>query len=78
MKDQMFIITKKVDLLILGNEIITDEIKLMERHFGLEIFLRASATRAVSSITSVGLVGNEDKLQEYVQRPNKKYAKKMM
>lgn len=78
MKDQLFIITKKIDLLVLGDEIITDEIKLMERHFGLEVFLRASATRAVSSITEVGLVGNEDKLQKYVQRPNKKYAKKMM
>lgn len=78
MKDQMFIITKKIDLLILGDEIITDEIKLMERHFGLEKFLRASAKRAVSSIITVGLVGNDNKLQEYVQRPNKKYAKKMM
>lgn len=78
MQDQMFIITKKVDLLILGDEIITDEIKLMERHFGLETFLRASATRAVVSITAVRLIENEDKLQEYVQRPNKKYAKKMM
>lgn len=78
MKTQMFIITRKIDLLILGDEIITDDIKLMERHFGLETFLRASATRAVSSIITVGLVGNNDKLQEYVQRPNKKYAKKMM
>lgn len=78
MNDQMFIITRKIDLLILGDEIITDDIKLMERHFGLETFIRASATRAVSSITTVGLVGNDDKLQEYVQRPNKKYAKKMM
>lgn len=78
MQDQMFIITKKVDLLILKDEIITDEIKLMERHFGLEVFLRASAARAVSSITAVELVGNKDKLQEYVERPNKKYAKKMM
>ena len=78
MKDQMFIITRKIDLLILGDEIITDNIKLLERHFGLETFLRASATRAVSSITTVGLIGNDDKLQEYVQRPNKKYAKKMM
>lgn len=78
MKDQMFIITKKVDLLILGGEIITDEIKLLEHHFGLGIFLRASATRAVKSITVVRLIENENKLREYVQRPNKKYAKKMM
>ena len=78
MKNQMFIITKKIDLLILGEEIITDEIKFMERHLGLEKFLRASATRAVSSITIVGLISNDGKLREYVQRPNKKYAKKMM
>lgn len=78
MKDQMFIITKKIDLLVLGDEIITDQIKLMERHFGLEEFIRISATHAAELITNVGLVGNENKLQEYVQRPNKKYAKKMM
>lgn len=86
--DQMFIITQKVDLLVLPSEteanelalgeIITDEIKLMERHFGLESFIRASARRAAAAITTVGLVMNVDKLQEYVQRPNKKYAKKMM
>ena len=84
----MFIITQKIDLLVLMSEhtinepilgeIITDEIKLMERHFGLESFVRASARRAAGAITTVGLVRNVDKLQEYVQRPNKKYAKKMM
>lgn len=78
MKDQMFMITQKVDLLILDDEIISDEIKLLERHFKLENFLRASADRAVSSITSVGIIENEDKLKEYVARNNKKYAKKMM
>lgn len=86
--DQMFIITQKIDLLVLMSEhttnepilgeIITDEIKLMERHFGLESFVRASARRAAGAITTVGLVKNVEKLQEYVQRPNKKYAKKMM
>jgi hypothetical protein len=78
MQDQMFIITKKIDLLVLQDEIVTDEIKFMERHFALETFVRASAKDAVASIITVGLVGNEDKLLEYVQRSNKKYAKKMM
>jgi hypothetical protein len=76
--DQMFIITQKIDLLILGDEIITNEIGLMERHFNFETFVRTSAIRAVMSIITVGLVGNEEKLKDYVQRPNKKYAKKMM
>lgn len=78
MKDQMFMITKSVDLLVVGDEIITDQISFMERHFGLETFVRTSAERAVSEITTVQLVENESKLLEYVQRRNKKYAKKMM
>ena len=78
MKEQMFMITQAVDVLILGDEIITDKIKLMERHFGLETFVRASAKRAAETITTVGLIGNNDKLMDYVQRPNKKYARKMM
>lgn len=86
--NQMFIITQKVNLLVLPSEtesnevalgeIITGDIKLMERHLGLESFVRASAKRAAAAITTVGLVKNVNKLQEYVQRPNKKYAKKMM
>ena len=76
MTDQLFMITQGVDLLVLGTSIITNNIKLMERHFGLEEFVRASASRAVSTIETVQLVNNVDKLQEYVQRPNKRYAKK--
>lgn len=78
MTDQLFMITQGVDLLVLGKSIITNNIKLMERHFGLEAFVRASAARAVSVIGTVQFVNNVNKLQEYVQRPNKRYAKKMM
>ena len=86
--NQMFIIAQKIDLIVLEKEtginesilgeIITDEIKLMERHFGLETFVRTSAIRAAGAITTVGLIENAAKLQEYVQRPNKRYARKMM
>ena len=78
MEDQMFIITPKVDILILGDEIITDEIKLMERHLGLETFLRTSAGRAADLIAESGLVKDTAKLKEYAERRNKRYAKKMM
>lgn len=78
MTDQLFMITQNVDLLVLGEEIITDNIKLMERHFGLEMFVRESAERALDMIASVRLVNNMDKLLDYIQRTNKKYAKKMM
>ncbi len=78
MRDQMFMITQTVDVLILGNEMITGNVKLLERHFGLEEFIRASAARAVHTIETVHLVNNMEKLQEYVRSPNKKYARNMM
>lgn len=78
LEDQMFIITRKVDLLILNNEIITGNVGLMERHFGLETFIRASAAKAATEIEQIGLIENNDRLQEFVQRPDKKYARKMM
>lgn len=78
MTDQMFVITRKVNLLIVSNKIVTNEIGFMERHFQLEKFIRASANEAALLVASVGIVNNEDKLKEYVSRPNKKYAKKMM
>ncbi len=78
MTDQLFMITQTIDLLVFGNDIITDNIKLMERHFGLEKFVRISAAHAVDSIATVRLVKNVEKLQEYIDRPNKRYARKMM
>ena len=78
MTDQMFMITQNVDLLVLDNEIITENISLLERHFGFEEFIRAAGERAVESIVAGQLVNNIQKLQEYVHRPNRKYSKKMM
>lgn len=75
---QMFMITKSVDLLVIGSRIITDKISFMERHFALEVFVRASARKAVDAIADVGLISNNDELSNYVDNPNKKYAKKMM
>ena len=74
----MFQITHAVDLLILNEKIITDNINFMNSHFGFETFIRASGEKAVDLIENVNLVNNVDKLHEYVQRPNKRYAKKMM
>ena len=86
MKDKLFSISQKVDLLIVNSEIetetitevVTDNIALMQTHFGFERFIRASAGRAISSIASLQLVANSDKMVDYINRGDKKYAKKMM
>lgn len=78
MADPLFVITRKVDLLITGNVIVTDNITLMQKHFKFETFIRNSAKAAAQSIADVGIVFDADKLIDYVKRPNKKYARRMM
>lgn len=63
MTDRMFQITHSVDLLVFDDEIITEDVGLMSRHFGLEVFIRASGRRAVKSIVATGVVSNVDMLE---------------
>lgn len=78
MDDKIFTITKKIDLLIVEGNILTRNLSLMQRHFGFEEYIRSQAEKVVGEITTIGIVGNVNKLTEYVRRPQKTYAKKMM
>ncbi|MEG0962277.1 MAG: DUF4868 domain-containing protein [Lachnospiraceae bacterium] len=78
MSDQLFTITRKVNLLVIGDKIVTKDISLMQRHFGFEDFVRASARKAVSDISNIHIVANDDKLTDYIERTSTKYSKKMM
>lgn len=78
MTDQMFMITKSIDLLVMDNEIITEEINFMESHFGFETFVRDRGMKIADRIEDLHLISNVEKVREYVQRRNKRYAKKMM
>lgn len=78
MRDPLFTITKKVDILIVDNMVVTENIKLMQKHFKLETFIVNSALKAAESIAAINLVANSDKLTEYVKRSNRKYARRMM
>lgn len=74
----MLPIAKKVNLLVIGNEIITKDISLMQRQFGFETFVRNSAAKVVGDINELGLITNVDKLIAYAERNQLTYAKKMM
>lgn len=78
MDQPMFPISKKADVLIIGDEIITSDITLMERSFGFQGFIISSAGKSVSNVQELGLVANADKLMEYIGRSKLSYAKKMM
>lgn len=76
--DSIFTITKKINLVVVDENILTKDIKLMQRHLGFERYIRAEAKKVIDDITKTGLVANNTKLQEYVSRPSKTYAKKML
>ena len=78
MADKIFTITKRVNLLIVEGNILTRDLKLMQRHFGFEEYIRSQAAKVVEDITEIGIVSNESKLTKYIQRPQKAYAKKML
>lgn len=78
MSDKIFTITKKINLLVIDENIITRDLNLLQRHFGFEKYIRTQAEKVVNDIITIGIVDNEDKLSNYIQRTKKQYAKKMM
>lgn len=78
MPDMLFAITRKVDALIVDDNIVTADINLMQRHFKFDMFIKGSADKAVKKIESIGIVSNTGKLNEYIERSNTRYARKMM
>ena len=78
--DPVFTIAEKIDLLIIGDYIITSDYKLLQNSFGFQDYIRIRADRTIQAVTDKGIVANVEKLRDYVQRGNGKltYAKKMM
>lgn len=87
-KQQMFVITQNINLLILKSdynengsefgEIITDNLKLMESRFELEGFIRVFAHKSIKTIIDMGIIKNVSKLTDYINRSDKRYAKKIL
>lgn len=86
MESPVFQITQKVDVLILRSykdkikriELLPSNIKLMEQHFGLELFIRTTAGNVAKEIEAKGILANPNVLKDYINRGNKKYSRKMM
>lgn len=71
-------ITQKVDLLVVDNQIITNNTDLLQLHYGFQQYVRSTAAHIVSDITTLDLVSNMDKMSEYISRSKLTYAKKML
>lgn len=78
-KEPLITIATKVDVLIMQDYIITSNIGLMQKSFGFQDFIVATADKSVERVTNKALVANPEKLKEYINRgKTNKYAKKMM
>ena len=79
-KDPLLTIASRVDLLVIDNRIITSNISLLQKCFGFQEFIVASANKSIDRVKQLNLVSNPEKLYDYIKRKEKtgKYAKKMM
>lgn len=78
LKKPILLLSRRVDLLVLENEIVCDKINLLQRNFGFQEFVRMTAKKVVESIQNLELVANMDKVSAYISRGRPQYAKKMM
>ena len=78
MENPVFAITRKIDVLIMEDYIITKGVDFLQKHYGFDVFIRKSAEEAVNIISDIGLIENTGKLREYISRNKTKYARKMM
>lgn len=78
LKEQVLMISKNIDLLIINNTIVTDNIKLLERSFAFEDWVRARSKQIVELIKKKNLILNIEKIGKYIERSNKKYARKLL
>lgn len=76
--ESLLTIANKIDILIMGDFLITSNVTLLQKYFGFQDYIYQSAQRAVQSIIQKSLVANNEKLTEYISRGKPKYAKKMM
>lgn len=78
--DPIITFAEKIDLLVIGDSIITSDYKLLQNCFGFQNYINKRADKAIEAVAAKGIVANIDKLREYVRRGNGrlKYAKKMM
>ena len=80
LREPIITFSEKIDLLVIGNNIITSDYKLLQNAFGFQDYIRMRADKTIEAVDATGIVANVDKLRDYVLRGNgtSKYAKKMM
>lgn len=74
LKKPILAVTQKVDLLVIDDQIVTNDVGLLQTHYDFQRYVRTTATHIVSEITTLDFVSNMDKVTEYISRSRLTYA----
>ena len=78
MKKPLLLLSRRIDILIVEGDLVTDKTDLLQKNFQFEEFVKVKAKRTVDSITTLDLIENIEKVTAYVERSRKIYARKML
>ena len=78
LKNDVLKIESKVDILIIGNSLITSNIKLLQNSFGFEKFIRKEAAETIQLIKQMDIVDNIEKIEIFEDKQKLTNAKKLM
>ena len=80
LRDPIITFAEKIDLLIIKDNIIASDYRLLQHSFGFQDYIRIRAEKTIAAVEEKNIVANIEKMREYIRRENEKpkYAKKMM
>lgn len=78
LKHNIVNISSKVDIIIIGNSIITSEINLIQRFFGFEHYVRTEAQNTIDIISSKDIVNGLEKFTKLKDKKQLTDAKKLL
>lgn len=74
--EELMRIEKKIDVIIIGDEILSDKMKVMERYFGLESVIRKVATETIKKISAMNIIRSNSLLENYERKLS--HSRKLM
>lgn len=74
----LYRIDKRIDIIIINNELFTSNISLLEKKFGFERYVRSEAKETIRRIEELKLVSDLSKIESYESKDKLTYARKLM
>lgn len=71
-------IGSRIDVLIVGNSLITSNINLLQQSFGFDKYVRKEAAQTIVKISELGIVNSVERLEHLESKEKLTFAKKLM